>query len=136
MLYCLVCSKGSSSNENTENKGLDVEDEFAFEMPLVTETSQQQQEESPSVKPMDDKKNMKPGVAGFFERVFEGTKKNPLMVVLVFVLIVKTYLSSGKVKHIEGSLVRHINAVSEWNDLLDESKKEGKFMVVDFFATW
>jgi hypothetical protein len=132
LLCCLICSQGSSNNENKKNEVVvDVHDEFAFVEPLVTG------HESSSVKSsIDGKKNMKPGIAGFFERLFEASKRNPLLVVLVFVLMVKTYLSSGKVKHIEGSLVRHINAATEWNNLMDESKKEGKLVVVDFFATW
>ena len=145
MLYCLVDSQGSSSssssssssnsNGNTKNEVVDVEEEFEFEdAATVVQQTPPQQQERPPVKPMEG--NATPGISGFFERMVEGSKKNPLMIVLIFVILVKNYLSSGKVKHIEGSLVRHINSISEWNDLMDESKKEGKYVVVDFFATW
>lgn len=133
MLCCLVCSHGSNSNEN---KAVDIDQEFEFEeSPQITETPQELQQDSPPVKPIDDK-NTKPEMAGFFERMWEATKRNPLMLVLLFVILVKNYLSSGKIKHIEGSLVRHINTATEWNDLMDESKKEEKLVAVDFFATW
>ena len=36
----------------------------------------------------------------------------------------------------QGSLVRVVNSVEDWNALMDESKSSGKLVVVDFFATW
>ena len=98
----------------------------------VAPTLQQQQESSStSKKPVNDNT-----VYGFFERIVIGIKRHPMAFVLLFVILLKNYLSMGKTEHIEGSLVRHINTSSEWNDLMDESKKEGKIVLVDFFATW
>ena len=144
IMYCLVCSQGTSSNENKTPESVDAGQDFEFEDEVPSteipqqqqQQQQQQQETTPEPEKPTDDKNTKPGISGFLERMIEGTKRNPLLIALLFAILVKNYLSSGKMKHVEGSLVRHINSSSEWNDLMDESKKEGKFVVVDFFATW
>lgn len=82
---------------------------------------------------------------GFWERMFpenhhldtlDQLKKQPIVLILVAAFIVKYFLSWKKMDHIEGSLVRHVNSVADWNVLMDESKSSGKYVVTDFYATW
>ena len=82
---------------------------------------------------------------GFWERMFpenhhadtlDQLKKNPIVVILIIAFAIKYLLSWKKMEHVDGSLVRHVNSVADWNVLMDESKSSGKFLIADFYATW
>ena len=72
------------------------------------------------------------GLTGFIGVVLQ----SPIAICLIIMLVVKYFMAGKPIKEVEGSLVRHIDNNDEWNQLMDESNSTGKFVVVDFYATW
>jgi len=70
------------------------------------------------------------------DTAFTYAKRNPMLVVMVFVILVRLWLSSGKVVKVEGSLVREIVKNEDWNAIMTSSKEANKRVIVDFYATW
>jgi len=76
------------------------------------------------------------GQQPFLATAFNFAKRNPLLVVMVFVILVRLWLSSGKVVKVEGSLVREIVKNEDWNAIITSGKAANKQVIVDFYATW
>lgn len=71
-----------------------------------------------------------------WECVTEFIGKHYFFVVIVLMVAAKQWASSrnAKMMEIEGSKVKKVNSVNDWNDYTKGA--EGKVVVVDFFATW
>jgi len=63
---------------------------------------------------------------------------NSPAIIIIVVMIVMKYLqlTAPKPMNVPGSLVKSIESVSAWNDAVEESKKSGDVVVVDFYANW
>jgi|EP00942_MAST-04A_sp_MAST-4A-sp1_P000440 thioredoxin 1 len=63
-------------------------------------------------------------------------QSNPLLTCLALFWIYRIYQSQKPFPKVEGSKVKSISSMPEFEQALLEGKKEGKRVLCDFYATW
>ena len=72
----------------------------------------------------------------FFDKFLKFAIQYPMVMVMVFIVLLRFALINSKIAKVEGSAVREIIHNTDWNSLMSESKEYGKYIIVDFYATW
>jgi len=74
-------------------------------------------------------------IPSFVESLVAFLSEKPLLVIAIIWMLFNLYKNSKPIPEYPGN-VRAIKTKKEWNQLREESKRDGKHYLVDYYADW